>query len=180
MATTSQTNTAKQRLAALRSEMKANKLDAYVIAHVPSLRYLFGFSGSTALAIVTGRKAYFFTNDLYEVQVRKELIKLDGLEVIIDRDSWGTLAKKGLAKTWKSVGFDPTKHSVASYKVMKKALGSAKLIEVVGIVENITRVKSAAEIKSISQAAQIASTAYERMLKNDVKYRFVIDLASLK
>lgn len=164
MATTSQTNTAKLRLAALRTEMKANKLDAYVIAHVPSLRYLFGFSGSTALAIVTGRKAYFFTNDLYEVQVRKELMKLDGLEVIIDRDSWGTLAKKGLAKTWKSVGFDPTKHSVAAYKVMKKALGSAKLIEVVGIVENITRVKSAAEIKSISQAAQIASTAYERML----------------
>jgi len=164
MATSSQTTSAKQRLAALRSQMKAAKLDAYVIAHVPSLRYLFGFSGSTAMAVVTGRKAYFFTNDLYELQVRKELVKIDGLEVIIDRDAWGAIAKKGLSKSWKTVGFDPTKHSVSGFKPMKKALGAAKLIESVGLVENITRVKNSSEIKSIGKAAQITSTAYERLL----------------
>jgi Xaa-Pro aminopeptidase len=164
MATASTLTTAKNRLADLRREMRTRSLDAYVIAHLPSLRYFFGFSGSAGLAIVTNRKVHFFTNDLYEVQVRKELHTIDGLEVVIDRDSWGTIAKKGLARTWKTVGFDPTRHSVAAFKTMKKALSPAKLVETPSITESIIRVKSASEIKSIAEAARIASTAYEKLL----------------
>ncbi|MCX6139596.1 MAG: aminopeptidase P family protein [Candidatus Kapabacteria bacterium] len=84
--------------------------------------------------------------------------------MIINRDPWSAIAKKGLAKTWKSVGFDPSKHTVSNFKSVKKALSPAKLIEATGIVESITRVKSSAEIKSIREAAQITSIAYERML----------------
>lgn len=164
MASASTLTAAKNRLAELRRELRSRSLDAYVISHIPSLRYFFGFSGSTALAIVTNRKVFFFTNDLYEVQVRKELHKIDGLEIIVDRDTWGTVSKKGLARTWKSVGFDPTRHTVASFKSMKKALSPAKLVETPSLTESILRVKSPAEIKSIAEAARIASIAYERLL----------------
>jgi len=164
MATSSQTASAIARIGALRAQMKVLKLDAYVVSHVPSLRYLFGFSGSTAMAVITSRKAYFLTNDLYQEQVKKELIKIDGLEIIINRDPWGAVTSKGLSKTWKYVGFDPTKHSISNYKTMKKAVSPAKLIETASIIESITRVKSTSEIKNIAEAARIASIAYEKML----------------
>lgn len=164
MATSTQTKTAITRIAALRNEMKLLKLDAYVITHIPSLRYLFGFSGSVAMAVVTKRKAYFVTNDLYAIQVSNELIKMEGLEIIINRDQWRGIASNGRAATWKTVGFDPTKHTVADFKKMKKALSPAKLVETSSVAEHVTRVKSSSEIKSISQAAHIASVAYEKLL----------------
>lgn len=152
------------RLAALRAQMAQNSCAAYVIAHAPSLRYFFGFSGSMGLAIVTKKRVFFITNDLYEVQVRKELHKLDGLDVIIDRDPWNAVRTRGIASRLGTVGYDPTKHSVAGFKAMKKGLAGAKLIELGGIVDAITRVKTAAEIKSIGEAARIASEAYEKLL----------------
>lgn len=155
---------AASRLASLRTQMAAHGCNAYVMAHVPSLRYFFGFSGSMAMAIVTKKQVYFITNDLYEVQVRKELYKIDGLEVIIDRDPWNAVRTRGLAAKFKTVGYDPAKHTVAGFKSMKKGLAGAKLIEVSGIVETITRVKTKAEIKSIAEAARIASVAYEKLL----------------
>ncbi len=161
---TSQLATANTRLSSLRAEMRSRKLDAYIVAHVPSLRYFFGFSGSSALAIVTLKKVFFVTNDLYDVQVRKEVYPLAGLEILIDRDPWSALVKKGLTKTWKNVGFDPGRHTVAGFRGIKKALASAKLTEAPCLTEMISREKSASEIRSIAAAAQIASTAYERML----------------
>jgi Xaa-Pro aminopeptidase len=163
MASTSRAAAA-ERLSSLRKQMASHECNAYVMAHVPSLRYFFGFSGSMGLAIITKKHVYFITNDLYEVQVRKELYALDGLEVIIDRDPWNAVRTRGLGAKLKTVGFDPAKHTVAGFKSMKKGLAGAKLIEVSGIAETITRVKTKAEIKSIAEAARIASVAYEKLL----------------
>ncbi|MFN4985609.1 MAG: M24 family metallopeptidase [Ignavibacteria bacterium] len=155
---------ATERLASIRKGLASHKLDAYVIAHVPSLRYLTGFSGSYAMAIVTKKNVHFFTNDLYEVQVQKELHKLDGLKVYINRDPWSVIASQSLNKTWKSIGFDPGRHSYAGFGAMKKALKGSKLVEVPGLIDGLLLPKSSAEIKSIAKAAQITSRAYENML----------------
>jgi len=164
MGSAKQLRMASDRLVAIRKEMKSNSVDAYIIAHTSSLRYLLNFSGSTGIAIVTSKAIHFITNDLYTVQVEKELLKLDGLHVHIDRDPSSVVKGKGLAAKWKTVGFDPSRHSVAGFAAMKKGFAPAKLVELTGVVERIMRVKSADEIKSLSAAAQLASTAYEKML----------------
>lgn len=164
MASAKQMSMAAERLASIRKDMRVNSVDAYVIAHIASLRYLVNFSGSYAMAVVTQKAVHFFTNDLYAIQVQKELLPLDGLQVHIDRDPWSVVKGKGLAAKWKTVGFDPARHSVAGFNAMKKALAPAKLQELPSIVERTMRTKSAAEIKSIGAAAQLASTAYEKML----------------
>jgi Xaa-Pro aminopeptidase len=153
-----------QRLSAIRKGLTEHKLDAYVIAHTPSIRYLTGFSGSYAMVIVTRRNVHFFTNDLYEVQVQKELHQLDGLKTYISRDPWSIVSSKGLHSSWQSIGFDPARHTYAGYTGMKRALKGSKLVELPGLVDGLLLPKSSAEIKSIAAAAQIASTAYEKML----------------
>ncbi|MEY3385612.1 MAG: hypothetical protein RIR53_423 [Bacteroidota bacterium] len=164
MASASQRAVAEQRLASIRHAMKQNEIDSYVIAHLPSIRYITGFSGSYALVVVTKKKLIFVTNDLYDVQVRKELITHAGLEVIIDRDAWGALARNGVASTLKSVGFDPGRHTHAGFLHMKKHLKGASLKPLPGLIDSLLLPKSKAEIASIGKAADITSRAYEKML----------------
>lgn len=164
MAKTSQRAVAQTRLDAIRKLLRTHQIDAYVIAHLPSIRYITGFSGSSALLVVTKKKLYFVTNDLYDVQVRKELIRHDGLEVLIDRDPWGALTRGGASASWKSVGFDPGRHTHAGFLHMKKSLKGSTLKPLPGVVDSILLPKSSAEIASIGKAAEIASRAYERML----------------
>ncbi|MBU3699348.1 MAG: aminopeptidase P family protein [Candidatus Kapabacteria bacterium] len=164
MAKTSQRAVAEARLDAVRQQLRANKLDAYVIAHLPSIRYITGFSGSSALVVVTKRKLYFVTNDLYDVQVRKELVQHAGLEVIIDRDPWKALSGKGLLAPLKTIGFDPSRHSHAGFLAMKKASKGSSLVPLAGLIDTLLLPKSASEIKSIAAAAEITSRAFEKML----------------
>jgi Xaa-Pro aminopeptidase len=164
MARTSQRTVTEGRLAAIRTLLRMHAIDAYVIAHLPSIRYITGFSGSSALLVVTKKKLYFVTNDLYDVQVRKELIRHDGLEVLIDRDPWGAIVRSGATSSWKSVGFDPGRHTHAGFLHMKKQLKGATLTALPGVVDALLLPKSSAEIASIGAAAEMASRAYEKML----------------
>lgn len=156
--------TATERLAALRAQMKHQELEGLVVTHGPSLRYLFGFSGSAAMAVIGLKKILFVTNDLYDVQVQQELIALPGLSTAINRNFWQAVTASGIASAWKTIGFDAARTSVSALKPMKKAVSPAKLVEVSGLVEAATMAKAPYEIKQIGRAAEIVSRAYEHML----------------
>ena len=164
MPTQAQVTAATDRLSKLRAAMRKHEIDGLVITDLPSIRYLFGYSGSMGMAIVGRRTVDFFTNDLYAVQVEKEVYKLTGLRKHIDRDFWGTAKKQGVAAKMKRVGFDPTRTTIAGLKAMKKGLSPAKMVEVPDLVSPITQVKTNAEIRTIAKAADMASKAYEYML----------------
>ena len=53
------------------------------------------------------------------------------------------------------------------------------LVPVFPVVAQTTQSQSTPVVREIIEVQQI-NQAYERLVKNDVKYRFVIDLASLK
>ena len=61
------------RLAALRESINAAHIDALVLTSLPNVRYLTGFSGSSALLLVTQRELHFITDFRYDVQVRDEV-----------------------------------------------------------------------------------------------------------
>ena len=164
MPTKAQTTAAQGRISELRTAMRKAGVDGLVISNLPYLHYLFGYSGSMGMALVTRRALHFFTNDLYTVQVEKEVYKLTGLKVHIDRNFWGVVKDKNLGAKLTTVGFLDTETTVRAHKTMRKALAPAKLVAVDDIISPIIQVKTKAEIKSIAKAAQMASTAYEQML----------------
>ena len=155
---------AKERIASIRKAMKKDGVDAIVINDLAAQRYLFGFSGSTAKTILGKKKIHFITNDLYAVQVKKELHALEDLTVHIDRDPWGIVATKGLLKGATSLGFVPSQCTVSEFKLMKRASKSVRLVEIGDLTSDATLAKSKSEIALIAKAAQITSTAYEKML----------------
>ncbi len=61
------------RIAALRESLTAAHIDALVLTSLPNVRYLTGFSGSSALVLVTQRDLHFITDFRYDTQVKDEV-----------------------------------------------------------------------------------------------------------
>ena len=56
-------------------------LDAFYVTHIPNIRCLSGFSGSSAYLIITKNKNYFFTDFRYKEQSNKQV---KGCEIIVN------------------------------------------------------------------------------------------------
>jgi Xaa-Pro aminopeptidase len=62
-----------ERLEALRRRMAADGLDALAVSSLPNIRYLTGFSGTSALVLVTGGAVEFLSDFRYREQARTEV-----------------------------------------------------------------------------------------------------------
>ena len=88
-----------QRIRRIRKEMISSKMDALFVNHLPSIRYLTGFSGSSALLIIKHDALYFFTNDLYEMQIKNEVYPIKGLSTFITRSSIAEMVSRKILVT---------------------------------------------------------------------------------
>jgi Xaa-Pro aminopeptidase len=60
-----------RRLSALREDLTAASLDAFVVTHPPNIRYLCGFSGSAGLLVVTREQATLVVDFRYAAAARR-------------------------------------------------------------------------------------------------------------
>jgi Xaa-Pro aminopeptidase len=70
-----------RRIAALRDALIAAHIDALVLTSLPNVRYLTGFSGSSALVLVTQREVHFISDFRYDVQAREEVGSLASIRI---------------------------------------------------------------------------------------------------
>lgn len=156
--------TSARRIKEIRASMKSKNLDAYVVSHLPTIRYLTNFSGSNGLLIICGKSVHFFTDDRYREQIKTELYSIHNLKTHIERDMWGFIADKGILSKGQVVGFESNFVSVDTLKTIKKKIGGAKFVGVPMLATKTTIAKSADEIAKIQKAADIAAKAYEYIL----------------
>ncbi len=153
-----------KRLAQLRSSLKKKNLSAYIVHHLPTIRYLTNFSGSNALLIVTMRSVHFFTDDRYTEQIQTELFSIEELTTHIQRDWWKYIADKKILRSGQQVGFESNVVSVDALSAMRKNLKGISLKAAPGLARELTVVKSADEIRNIRQAAHMAAQVYDYVL----------------
>ena len=70
-----------QRLSALVDSLTTAHLDGLLITSLPNVRYLTGFSGTSALLFVTARDVFLVTDFRYQTQVRTEVGDLARISV---------------------------------------------------------------------------------------------------
>ena len=70
------------RLRRLQAALAENKLDLFLVTHLPNVRYLCGFSGSAGALLVSERGATFFSDGRYLAQARAEV---SGARIVIAR-----------------------------------------------------------------------------------------------
>lgn len=161
----------KARIDRLRKFLKKNNIDAAFIAIldventliIPGVRYLTGFSGSTAGIFVTPRTAIFISDFRYADQARKEV---KGARVIIsDRDPVSSLEnlKEAKAKNVK-IAIEANRLTIDQKKMLTEKLPDAILVDCPGMIENLGLHKDQAEISNIKKAVAISDEAFARIL----------------
>lgn len=161
----------KARIDRLRKFLKKNNIDAAFIAIldventliIPGVRYLTGFSGSTAGIFVTSRTAIFISDFRYADQARKEV---KGARVIIsDRDPVSSLEnlKEAKAKNVK-IAIEANRLTIDQKKMLTEKLPDAILVDCPGMIENLGLHKDQAEISNIKKAVAISDEAFARIL----------------
>jgi Xaa-Pro aminopeptidase len=75
-------DTVATRLAQVRANAKAARIDALVVTHPPNLQYLTGFAGSAGAAIVTPRGCLLVVDFRYVTAARTLAASLDGLVTV--------------------------------------------------------------------------------------------------
>ena len=157
-----------RRLAALRSAIDAAQLDALLVSSLPNIRYLTGFSGSSALLVVTSAEAVLLTDFRYSVQANEEAGAV--ARVIIEPTSlWSRLwAELPLMRDVETLAFESAHVTHADFqRLVEPPQGGSRWQwrPSVNLVETLRERKDETEVEYIREAVRIA----ERALGNTVK-----------
>ncbi|MBK9247281.1 MAG: aminopeptidase P family protein [Ignavibacteria bacterium] len=155
---------AEHRLMTIRTDMKAKNIDALLVTHLPSIRYITNFSGSNASLFILKSKVLFFTDDRYTEQVKSELHAIKGLETYIERDPYKYAMDKNLLKGVLKLGADTGKVDYDTIVKLRKMFRPATITKANGIVQNATIPKTPDEVAKIRRAADIQANVFNQIL----------------
>lgn len=143
----------------------ALKLDALLVTSLQNVRYLTGFTGSSAnLLVFRDGRAVLFTDPRYTVQSKQQVN-------CAIRIAKGPLTKAVMTEIARArvsrVGFEPESLNVARLEALTKALpAKARLVPATeGLIAKLRMVKDDGEIALIRHAVNINSRALEQALK---------------
>ncbi|MHB9111475.1 MAG: M24 family metallopeptidase [Thermoleophilia bacterium] len=142
--------------------------ESLLVTHLPNVRYLTGFSGSSGCALLTPRRKYFFTDFRYEAQAAKELRGFD-LRIVrggaLDGCCRYIVSRKIRTGV---IGFDGAHISLREHQLVRKLLKGQPLCDASGEVEKQRLVKSRSELGKLRRAAKVADAAYARLARSKV------------
>lgn len=151
-------------MTALGERLRTEKIDALLLTALPNIRYLTGFSGTSALALVTGSDVRLITDFRYETQVADEVG--DAARVRIEPVSlwtglWDMLHRLGGIEV---VGFESAHVFHRDFQRLLGDGGRWQWRPHVNLVEDLRESKDDDEVALIAEAARIATGALNRVL----------------
>lgn len=152
-----------ERIANLRDALLRQNLDALLVASLPNIRYLSGFSGSSALLLITQHELMLLTDFRYETQVRDE-VDTDTRVSIEPRSLWEGLWDALPHASVGTIGFE-TSHLL--HRDFQRLLEQGKRWQwrpTSDLVESLRERKDPGEVEAIEEAAHVAVTALAKTL----------------
>jgi Xaa-Pro aminopeptidase len=150
------------RLASLRDALQKAHLDGVLLNGLANIRYLTGFSGTSALAFVTQRELIFLTDFRYETQVEEEVGSFARVH-IESQSLWSGLwaALPQLANV-EVVGFESSHLEHRDFQRLLEAGARWQWRPTSDLVETLRERKDAGELALIQNAADVACAALEK------------------
>ncbi len=150
------------RLEAVREVLQRDGIDAMLVSHLPNIRYLTGFTGSSASLVVSQRGATLVTDFRYASQAPAEVG--NAAQVAIDRvNVWELLGRVLATEAPRALGFEAA-HVVVQDAERLSGLGSFRLVPLSDTVERLRAAKAPGEVAAIRRAAELAQAALAKIL----------------
>jgi len=152
---------AKQRRDLIRERLSDISADAMLVTKLVNVRYLTGFSGSAGIMLV-GVEDVFFTDSRYEEQSAREVP--DCRRIIPSSAQDKVLPAEVSAQQITKLAIEATHVTLALAKRWREEMPSVSLVETSDVVEELRKVKDAAEISSLRAAAAIGDRGLAELL----------------
>ena len=157
-----------RRTGLVRRRMTKAGLTGLLVTHLPDIRYLAGFTGSSAALGVTRRSARLFTDGRYRAQADAE-VKGAQVEIVSGAPAISAIQWLAAQPAAEFAGFDPAHTAVAELTRFRSELPSKlrrTFLSPLGapLVEPLRLIKDEDELKLISTVAQIGCDLFEHIL----------------
>lgn len=154
-----------RRLAALADGITAAHMDGLLVSGSANVRYLSGFSGSSALLFVTPRETLLITDFRYQTQAAEEVGTL--ARVVVESQSlwtglWQQLAQLGTVEV---AGFEAAHLVHRDFQRLLEAGSRYQWRPTIDLVESLRERKDARELGLICEAVGVAERALSAALQ---------------
>ena len=157
-----------RRIGLVRRRITRAGLHGLLITHLPDVRYLCGFTGSSAALAISRRVARLFTDGRYTAQAAEEVAAAK-VHIVSGPPANNAAVWLAAQNGVQFVGFDPTHTTVADLTRIRTALPShlrrAFLVPLAApLVEPLRWIKDEDELEIISQAALLGCRLFDHLL----------------
>ena len=169
----------RDRLTALGARLETEKIDAIVLTSLANIRYLTGFSGTSALALATASEIRLITDFRYETQVADEVgdiakIRIEPVSLWIGL--WDILQKMPSIEV---VGFESAHIFHRDFQRLLADGARWQWRPQLNLVEALRESKDAGELTLITEAARIATDALDRTLSQIIPGQTELQVAGI-
>ena len=140
---------------------------ALLVTHLPDVRYLTGFTGSSAALIVKGSRVTLFTDGRYTTQAKAEV---DGATVVVAEKSAVIAAVAfALAEGVTACAFDAAQTTVATLDALRATvptkLRKSFFLPVDGLIATLREIKDEVEQDKMREAAALGCRLFDQVLE---------------
>ena len=154
------------RLAALTDGLTSAHIDGLLVTSPANVRYLTGFSGSSALLFVTQRDVLLVTDFRYQTQAADDVGELARL-VIESQSLWtGLWQNLSQVPQLEVAGFESAHLVHRDFQRLLEAGGRYQWRPTTDLVESLRERKDAGEVECIRRAIAVAECALERVVES--------------
>ncbi|MDC1068736.1 Xaa-Pro peptidase family protein [Candidatus Kapabacteria bacterium] len=157
-----------RRLQQIRFTIEDLKLDGILVTHLPHIRYMTNFSGSSAYLFILQDELHFITDDRYEMQVKGELYDLPGLKVHSTREIWNYLKENKVLGSAENIGFEADRMPYSEAVEIRTMIRPIKFKPTSGEIEPFLTAKDPMEIEYIEKTSKISQKVYD-IIKSEIK-----------
>jgi Xaa-Pro aminopeptidase len=139
------------------------QIDALLITRLPNARYLTGFTGSNAQALVRSGGCMFFSDGRYGEQARREV---DGVERVTYLETFDAALAEACARApIARLGFEANAVTVRQLDRWNEALPDVELVPVGEEVEVLRQAKDTEELDMLRRAQAVTDQAFDDLLE---------------
>src|SRR5947199_10367115 len=128
----------KSRIKQIQQSLQRHRVDALLVTHMPNVRYLCGFTGSSGALAVSAHGSVLHTDGRYTLQAKQEV---RGSRVRIAKGSPSTAALASIGGRKITVGFEADHVTVSQRNLLAKSAPRARLKAVSGVSERARMIK---------------------------------------
>ncbi|HEY9765484.1 MAG TPA: Xaa-Pro peptidase family protein, partial [Chroococcales cyanobacterium] len=151
------------RIEKLRKVLFEKKLDGIFLSNLKNIRYLTGFSGSTAKAVITADQALLIIDFRYFTQAAEQAPHMEVFKV--EASDYRAAYQGAIAKSKvKVLGFEGDNLTFDDFEKLRTGSPTVDWMDAPNLVEPLRTIKDPGEAESIKKACRITSRALAETL----------------